>query len=190
MTPPILARALVAAAAPASDYEMIAGDLYEEYLQIVHADGATAANRWYWSQALHSIPSLLSYSRSNASALRQIGIAFTALAVLVAMFAVLASIDTVFGSAQLPEWVWWCINYGAAVAFGAILALLVRTDGVRVAFYASWFLVLCFVVPAVAGHPGSQAPLAAWICLLGAVPAMCLGAGAYEIIRDRINSVN
>jgi hypothetical protein len=185
MRPPILARALVAAAAPASDYEIIAGDLHEEYLRIVHARGTTTANRWYWGQALLSIPSLLSYSRSNASALRQIGIAFTAFAVLVAMLVVLMVIDTIFGNARLPDWVWVCINYTDAVVFGAILALLVRSDVLRVAFYASLFLVLCFVIPAVAGHPGSQAPLAAWIYLLGAIPAMCLGAGAYQAIRAR-----
>jgi len=190
MRPPALAQALVAAAAPTSDYEMVAGDLHEEYLRVLNARGATAADRWYWAQALRSISSLLSYSRSNASMLRRVGTAFTALAVLVAMLAVLMVIDTVFGSSRLPEWLWFFINYTDAVVFGAILALLVPTDGLRVAFYASLFLVLCFVVPAVAGHPGSQAPLAAWIYLLGAIPAMCIGAGAYQAIRCRIDSVN
>ncbi len=35
MKPPALAQAIVAAAAPASDYEIIAGDLHEEYLRLV-----------------------------------------------------------------------------------------------------------------------------------------------------------
>ncbi|MHB8306085.1 MAG: hypothetical protein ACYDEU_08770, partial [Vulcanimicrobiaceae bacterium] len=64
--------------------------------------GAKTANRWYWAQTVLSIPSLLSYSRSNESALRRIGVALIALAVLLAMFFVVVVIDTVvqtvFGS--------------------------------------------------------------------------------------------
>jgi hypothetical protein len=194
MRPPALAQALVAAVAPESDYEIVAGDLHEEYLSIVSLRGAKAANRWYWAQTALSIPSLLSYSRSNESGLRRIGVALIALAVLLAMFFVLAAIDTVvpilFGSMdRIPHWVWFCIDYANAVVFGAVLAWLVRTDGLRVTFFASVFLVLCFVIPAVAGHPGSQAPLSSWIHLLGAIPVMCIGAGLYQGIRRRIDSV-
>src|SRR5580700_9661538 len=171
MRPPALAQALVAAAAPESDYEIVAGDLHEEYVRIMNLSGAKAANRWYWAQTLRSIPSLLSYSKSNRSALRHVGVAFTALAVLIAMSAVLLTLDSVFGSGdRLADWVWLCINYADAVVFGAILGWLVRTDGLRVTFFASAFFVLCFVIPAVAGHPGSQAPLSSWLDLLGAVP--------------------
>jgi len=187
--PPALAQALVAAAAPESDYEIVAGDLHEEYLRILSLRGAKAANRWYWAQTLRSIPSLLSYSKSNRSALRHIGVAFTALAGLVAMSAVLMTLDSVFGNGdQLACWVWFCINYANAVVFGAILGWLVRTDGLRVTFFASVFLVLCFVIPAVAGHPGSQAPLLSWLVLLGAVPVMCIGAGISQAIIRRIDS--
>jgi peptidoglycan/LPS O-acetylase OafA/YrhL len=99
-------------------------------------------------------------------------------------------IQSVFGSANPgPTWFWLCINYTDAVVFGAILARLVRTDGLRVAFCAALFLVLCFVIPAVAGHPGSQAPLCAWIELGGVIPAMCVGAAVYQIVGRRIGNV-
>ncbi len=191
MRPPSLAQALVAAVAPGSDYEIVAGDLHEEYLRIVDSSGAKVANRWYWTQTLLSIPSLLSYSRTRASAIRCIGIAITALAVLIAMVVVLMAIDRVFGSSDvIPTPVWVCINYSNAIVFGAILAWLVRTDGVRVTFFASVFLVLCFVIPAVVGHPGSQAPMSSWMLLLGAVPVMCVGAAVSQIVRKRADRFN
>jgi hypothetical protein len=190
MTPPTLAHALVAAAAPEHDYEIVAGDLHEEYFRIANSSGAPAANRWYWTQALLSIPSLLSYSRSNKSALRQAAVVLIAFAVLFTMLAVIAIIETVFQNSRIPFYVWVCVNYADAVVFGAILAWLVRTDGLRVTLFASVFLVLCFVIPAVAGHPGSQAPLSSWILLLGAVPVMCIGAGLYQAVRRRIDSQN
>jgi hypothetical protein len=189
MRPPALAQALIAATAPSGDYEVVTGDLHEEYLRITSLRGATAANRWYWAQTLLSLPSLLSYSRSNTTAIRHLTVALISLAVLVAMFLVLLAIDTIsqtlFGLGHIPDSVWICVNYADVAVFGAILARLVRTDGPRVAFFASSFLVVCFVVPALAGHPGSQAPLAAWIQLAGAVPAMCFGAGLYQTVRRR-----
>ena len=194
MTPPALAQALVAAVAPASDYEIVAGDLHEEYVRILHARGAKAANRWYWAQTLLSIPSLLSYSRSSKSILGHIGVALTAFAVLLAMVAVLMAIELavqkITGDPNAgPGWVWLCITYADAGVFGAILARLVRVDGLRVALYAALFLVLCFVVPAIAGHPGSQAPLCAWIELAGVIPAMCIGAALYQIAVRKVGNI-
>jgi hypothetical protein len=162
------------------------GDLHEEYLRILHSRGAKDATRWYWSQALLSIPSLLSYSRSYTSALGQVRIALITLVVLAAMLLV----HVLIGQSFLPLAIAICIDYANAALFGAILARLVGTDGVRVAFFASLFLVLCFIFPALAGHPGSQAPLVAWIALCGAIPAMCLGAGLYQSTRRKLNSVN
>lgn len=189
MRPPALAQALIAASSPSDDYEIVAGDLHEEYLRITYLIGPKAANRWYWAQTLLSMPSLLSYSRWNPSALRGIRMAFIALAVLVAMLAVLMTLDTVLGKVDsIPTWAWVCINYSNAVVFGAILAWLVRTDGLRVTFHASVFLVFCFVIPAVAGHPGSQAPLSSWIVLFGAVPVMCFGAGVSQAVKRRVDS--
>jgi len=190
--PPALAQALVAAAAPTSDYEIVAGDLHEEYLRIMHLRGAKAANRWYWAQTLLSIPSLLSYSRSNRSALRRISVALISLAVLLAMLVVITAIGmafrNLFGVDRIPEYVWICVDYADTVVFGAILARLVRTDGLRVAVFASVFLVLCFVIPALTGNPPSQAPLAAWMQLLGSIPTMCFGAGLYQALSHKLNN--
>jgi len=189
MTPPALAQALLAAAAPASDYESIAGDLHEEHARIVSLHGAPAAHRWYWRQTLRSLPALLSYSRSNASLRRRIGVALISLAVLAAMLVVSTVIGVVlrglFGVDRMPEYVSVFIVYAHTIAFGAILARLVRTDGVRVAFFASLFLVACFVIPALAGNPHSQAPADAWSVLCGAIPTMCLGAAFYQAATCR-----
>lgn len=194
MRPPLLAQALVAAAAPSGEYEIIAGDLHEEYLRIGYSSGAKAANRWYWAQTLLSIPSLLSYSTSNRSAPRQIGVALIALAVLFTMLVVITAIETVLrsllGFHHIPDYVWICIYNADAMVFGAVLAWLVRCDGLRVTFWASAFLVLCFVVPAVAGNPDSQAPLPAWIQLFAVVPVMSFGAAFCQIIKRRADNSN
>lgn len=194
MRPPALAQAIVEAAAPASECEIVAGDLHEEYLRITYSHGAKAASRWYWAQALLSVPPLLSYSKPNRSTFGRIGVALIALAVLSAMLVVFTVIDEIsqtrFGSGRIPHYAWVYIYNVDAFVFGAILAWLVRTDGLRVAFFASVFLVLCFVIPAAAGHPGSQAPLSAWIQLLAVVPVMCIGAGIYQVFRRRAASSN
>lgn len=189
MRPPTLAQVLVAAVAPESDYEIVVGDLHEEYLRIMNLSGEKAANRWYWAQTLRSVPSLLSYSKSNRSALRHMGVAFTALAALVAMLAIDMVVQTVFGGLDRgPHWLWFCVHWTDAVVFGAILAWLVRNDRLRITFCASLFLVLCFVIPAVAGNPGSQAPVAVWILLWGVIPAMCIGAVIHQIVGRRIGT--
>lgn len=189
MRPPVLAEALLAAAAPSRDYEIIAGDLHEEYHCIASLRGRSAADRWYWAQTLRSLPALLSYSKAEKSAVRTIVVALMSFAVLVAMLAAMTAIDIVldrtFGTGDIPQYLSMCVNYGDALLFGAILAALVRTDGLRVAFFASLFLVLCFVVPALAGNPHSQAPASAWIQLCFAIPAMCLGAAAYQAVKYR-----
>jgi hypothetical protein len=192
MRPPALAEALLAAVAPSGEYDIVAGDLHEEYLRITSLRGQSAANRWYWAQTLLSLPSLLSYSRSHRSVRRVIGVALSAFAVLVAMLVVKTAIDVVFqrlvGGAEIPRYVWVCVDYGDALLFGAILAAVIRTEGPRVAFFASVFLVLCFVIPALAGNPHSQAPPAAWIQLFGVIPAMCVGAAVFQAVKCRIHS--
>ena len=184
MRPPGLAQALIAAVASTDDFEIVAGDLHEEYVRVVHSRGAKAADFWYWKQVLRSVPSLLFCHPPTITPLRRVTIALTAFGVLLAMLAAITGIETVvrslFDPARIPSWTWLFVYYGATVAFGAILARFVRADGLRVTFFASLFLVLCFVIPALAGNPHSQAPLRAWIVLLGAIPTMCLGAGLYQ----------
>jgi hypothetical protein len=185
MRPPVLAQALVAAIAPQNDYESVAGDLHEEYLRYARVHSTRAANWWYWSQVLLSIPSLLSYSRAHRSALRALGIGIAVPIVLAAMLLASLPIDlllmSIYGSMDgCPMAVQFTAYWTEAVAFGALLALIVRKDGVRVAFCASMLLVLCYGVPALLGFPSSQAPLLAWVLLAGAVPAMCAGAALYQ----------
>ncbi len=188
MRPPTFAQALLAAVAPTHDYEIVAGDLHEEYLGILRSRGVKAANRWYWAQIFLSIPSLVSYSRSRTSALGQISAVLISLSVLFAMLVVITVIETAFQSQRIPHYVWVCANYADAAVFGSILARLVGTDGLRVTFSASVFLVLCFVIPALGGHPGSEAPLSSWVMLLGAVPAMCTGAALSQFVRRSVDS--
>jgi hypothetical protein len=193
MRPPVIAEALIAAVAPPNDYESIAGDLHEEYLCYARLRSTRAANRWYWSQVLLSIPSLLSYSRARRSALHAISIGLIALGVLVAMLLatvpINALLDAIFGLANWPPTASFCAYWTDGVVFGTVLAMLVRSGGVRLAFWAASFLVLAFVVPALLGFPSSQAPPPAWVLLAGMIPAMCAGAGVYQVgIRHGIVS--
>lgn len=186
MRPPHLAEVLVAAIAAPNDYESIAGDLHEEYLRYVHSSSTRVANRWYWSQVLLSIPSLLTYSRTHRSALRAVGVGLTVIAVLVAMLLATIPIDAflqaVYGSlARCPLAVTLCADWIDAAVFGAVLGLIVRSGGMRLAFWAAALLVLAFAVPALLGFPSSQAPLPAWVLLGGTVPAMCAGAGLCQV---------
>jgi|SRR5580698_431872 hypothetical protein len=189
MRPPIVAEAIVAAVAPPGDYESIAGDLHEEYLRYACLSGRRAANRWYWSQVLLSIPWMLSYSRARRSELHAIGIGLTAVGVLVAMLLatlpINALLDAIFGSANWPLFVPFGAYWIDAAVFGAVLALIIRRGGVRIAFWAASLLVLAFAVPALLGFPSSQAPVWAWVLLGGTVPAMCAGAALYQVVIRR-----
>ena len=185
MRPPVVAEALVAAIAPPNDYESIAGDLHEEYLCCARLSNRRVANRWYWSQVVLSIPGMLSYSRVHRSALHAIGIGLTAVGVLIAMLLatlpINALLDAMFGSANWPPAVSFCAYWTDGAVFGAVLALLVRSGGMRLALWTASFLVLAFVIPALIGFPSSQAPFPAWVLLWGIIPAMCAGAGLYQV---------
>jgi putative ABC transport system permease protein len=58
-TPPRIARAALLAAAPAADRWPLVDDLDEEFAAIAERAGSAHAARWYWSQALVSVPALL-----------------------------------------------------------------------------------------------------------------------------------
>lgn len=190
MRPPLLAEMLVAMTAPPNDYESVAGDLHEEYMRHAASSGAKRANRWYWSQVLRSAPSLLRYSRVRRSVLQTAAIVLTVLVVLAAMLLATVPINAVLQAIlgdpdRWPLPVWFGADWVDAAVFGALLALIVRNGGVRLAFWAAMLLVLAFAVPALLGFPSSQAPLAAWILLGGAVPAMCAGACLFQVAVRR-----
>jgi hypothetical protein len=100
---------------------------------------------------------------------------------LLATVPINAFLDAIFGSENWPPTVSFCAYWGDGVVFGTLLAMLVRSGGVRLAFSAASFLVLAFVVPALLGFPSSQAPPPAWVLLGGMIPAMCAGAGLYQV---------
>ncbi len=186
MTPPVLAQALVAATAPPNDYESVAGDLHEEYVRLTHCAGEAAANRWYWSQALRSIPSLLSYSRLHRSIATGLVTASVALAVLVAMLLAVEPIQhlllAAFGGSRSPMWALFSAEWLNAALFGAILASAVRSGGIRLALWSSLFFIAAIVVPTFLGY-SSRLPLYEWLLIVGLIPSMSTGAGLYQIIR-------
>lgn len=187
MTPPLAAQALVAAVTPQADYESVAGDLCEEYNLRANASNRTCADRWYWSQALQSIPSLLSYSRSRNSLAANLGMTAAVGILLVGMLIVNEMIGkAIFAvyphTSGLSAWPFFLAHWSAVALFGTLLAALVRSQGVRLTLITSCMLVVAIVIPIALGL---SAPLTArtWLLLLGAVPAMCIGAGALQVAR-------
>ena len=193
MTPPVVARLLVVAVAPPRDYESIAGDLHEEYVQRVDAGGRVAADRWYWSQTIRSIPSLLSYSRVRGSFMT---IVATVVVFLVFMLAMVLCASLVLGEfLQYAYSTWggsalawsWVGVFGAwivAAMFGGILSAILRGHGHRLTIAAAIVLALAFIVPPLLGQSAPLDPWQ-WLLLLGAVPAIGVGATTFQLIRRR-----
>lgn len=84
VSPPALAERLLAWVSDAQIRDHLLGDLHEEYLARLRAPGAQA-RRWYWSQALRSLPRLL-WHRLVSLGLRRL--ALLVLAYLLALVAV------------------------------------------------------------------------------------------------------
>jgi putative ABC transport system permease protein len=70
--PPRVARAMLLAAALPEDRWLLIDDLDEEFSTIAERDGAARAARWYWIQAVMSVPSLL--TRRAARAVRALAL--------------------------------------------------------------------------------------------------------------------
>jgi uncharacterized membrane protein (UPF0136 family) len=188
MTPPVLAQALVAAAAPPNDYESVAGDLHEEYVRLARTAGVGAANRWYWAQALGSVPSLLSYSRAHRSvktaAATTLVVAGVVLAMTLAIEPIQDLLHALFRAPRTPVWAVFFAGWVDAAVFGGVLALMSRSGGVRLALVASLLFVASIVIPTLLGF-SSRLPLNEWLVILGAIPSMTAGAGFIQIIRRR-----
>jgi hypothetical protein len=172
MTPPFIARALIAATAPASDYESVDGDLLEEYALRVRQDGRSAADRWY--------------SRSQGSLADSIRIAGIVVAVLFAMILCKGftddAIDALIPGGRLPHVLYFSLDWLIAALFGGALALIVRAHGTRIALIAAFVLLLGFATPILIGV-SPRLPAAAWLLILGAIPAMSAGAALVQILR-------
>ncbi len=188
MTSPLVARVLLAAATPSADYDSITGDLQEEYELRRARDGRPRADRWYWSQALRSVPALLSYSRTNSSLGRRVSTGAIVVGVLLAMLigkdVLDRFIDAIRPGGVLPAWLYFLLDWGIAATCGAVLAQLVRHHPVRLALLASGGLVIAFATP-VALALSPQISSAAWLLLLGAVPAMSAGAATMHALHQR-----
>lgn len=187
MTPPFAAQVLVAAVTPPADYESVAGDLYEEYADRAELAGRTAADHWYWSQAIRSIPSLLLYSRSSRSLVASIATAAIVVFALVAMLILNELIgDAIFtvyrNVTGFGAWPFFLAGWMDAAFFGAVLAAI-RQQGIRLTLIASFVLVAIIVIPILLGF---SAPLSLHESLLlaGAVPAMSAGAVVFQIVRS------
>lgn len=189
MRPPFVARALIAAATPPLDYASVAGDLCEEYNARVESAGRPSADRWYWAQVARSIPALLSYSRAHRSFAAKSSRIAIVLIVLFAMLFCKDMIDRVIDLVDprgpgLPAWLYFAIDWTDAALFGGILAAIVRSAGMRLALVASVALVAAFALPVILGISPPLQTLA-WFLLLGAVPAMAVGAAVYQVLRRR-----
>jgi hypothetical protein len=188
MTAPFIPRALLAAATPSADYDSIVGDLQEEYGQRIVRDGRSRADLWYWSQALRSLPALLSYSRTYPSFGRRASTAATVLGVLLAMLAGKDLLDRLIEALHpggvLPAWLYFLLDWMVAAACGALLAQILRQHPVRLALFASIGLVIAFATPIVlALSPDISFP--AWLLLLGTIPAMSIGAATIHALHKR-----
>jgi hypothetical protein len=195
VTPPIVARLLVIAVAPPQDYDSVAGDLHEEYVQRATTGSRVAADRWYWSQTIRSIPSLLWYSRVRHSLVPTIALIILFLVLLAAMVIsaslvtgeLFVYVYTTLGGSALA---WSCVTvFGGwivAAIFGAILSAVIRGNSHRLMLATAIVFVLAFVIMPNLGL-GPFAPLGPWqyMVLFGEVPAIGIGATAYQFFRKR-----
>src|SRR4051812_18540864 len=94
MRPPVAAEALLTSLGARADFrEPLLGDLAERFALRVERDGTASARRWYWREAVRTMPHLLGdWARSlRAREIRHLaGVVFTAymLAVVIVVVAI------------------------------------------------------------------------------------------------------
>ena len=185
--PPLFPAVLLAAAQPL-DYESISGDLDEEYHLRTQSLGRTSADRWYWSQVMRSLPSLLSYSRARNTPAGNVAVAVTVACLLFIMLFFKELVDSAIHAVYHPAvssvhiWPYFPADWLVAVLFGALLVAMVRPHEIRIAIIAPLVLVSAFVLPIILGL---SPPLSAltWLLILGAIPAMTAGGLVYHFLR-------
>ncbi len=188
MKPPSIATALVVAVTPPADYESVVGDLHEEYVSRCLARDCSSADRWYWSQVIRSVPSLLGYSRTNnsvASTLLDTVVVFVTVPVMMIVYELLENaIHWFYHAAGIGEWPFYVAGWFDAAFFGAVISMLLRSRGTRAAFACSFVMLGVIAIPIVLGFSSRLSP-AAWLLILGAVPAMVTGSGVFQVLRRR-----
>lgn len=190
MTPPKGAQALIAICAPPNDRESVLGDLHEEYVRRLQCEDRARADSWYWGQALGSIPSLLSYTRTNGTSSAAFitgGIVISS--ILAMMMAnelfddVISTIDRApHGIGLLPFFLAGWITAGC---FGGLIAAVRPAHGVRLVLISAATLLAIVGIP-IGLHTSSQLSLQHWLLVAGAAISMIAGGGTYHFIRFRL----
>ncbi|MBV9269594.1 MAG: hypothetical protein JO165_00765 [Candidatus Eremiobacteraeota bacterium] len=192
MSPPTIAQAIVAISAPPKDVDSVCGDLHEEYVRIVARDGSSRADAWYWNQAIRSVPSLLSYSRAPRSLF---DVALTAVIVLVAIVGMLCANDLIdeslFGAYRATHggatWPYFLVGSIDAAAFGALIASLRPSYGMRLVLFSACGLVAFIAVPILLQF-SSRLTGPTWLLILCAASSMCVGGCGYHFISRRLTT--
>jgi hypothetical protein len=189
ISPPAWAHALVAACTSPADYESIAGDLEEEYRDFVQSRGRNYADAWYGSQAIRSVPALLSYARLTALPHRRITTVFIIAIALIAMLFANEFLGDALGvlipiRPGIRAWPFFLCGWTCAAFFGFLIVAIVRSQGVRLVLIASLALIACIAVP-IAMNVSSPLSVPTWLLLLGTTPAMCAGAAVFQLLRRR-----
>lgn len=190
MTPPAIAQALVAISTPPHDYESVLGDLHEEYVRRAECDGRARADSWYRAQAVASIPSLLSYSRARQNP----GTTFVTLLVVLASIVAMLSANELLGDAihsvYRPvngAWPFFLAGWLDAACFGALIAALRSSHGMRLVVISA-FALLAFIAVPIALQISSPLSPGTWVLALGAALSMSIGGAAYHLARLRFVS--
>lgn len=192
MTPPAIAEAIIAVSTPPPDYESVSGDLYEEYVRRSRFEGCARADAWYWSQAVGSIPSLLSYSRTSSSAGGMFATALIVLGAIVGMLSANELIGDAIHSVYrtvggVGAWPFFLAGWLDAACFGALIAALRRSHGMRLVLISALTLIAFIAVP-IALRVSSPLGAATWILVFGAAVSMSLSGAAYHLARRRFIS--
>ncbi len=190
MTPPAIARAIVAISAPPTDFESVCGDLHEEYVRILARDGRPRADAWYWSQAIRSVPSLLSYSRVPRSIGALVLTVVLVLVAIVAMLCVNELVDeTLVGAYRAAHgaapWPFLLVGTLVAASFGALIAALRRSYGMRLVLFSACGLLAFIAVPILLQF-SSRLSAATWILIVAASASMCIGGALYHLIAGSL----
>lgn len=192
MNPPSIALAIVAITAPTADFESICGDLHEEYVRRSAREGQSQADAWYWSQAVRSVPALLSYSRVCQSlgslCVTLLVVTFSIIALLSLNELIDDAIGTVYHATQgLRAWPFFLAGCTEAAVFGALIAALRRSYGMRLVLFSACSLVGFIAIPIVM-QTSSRLSGETWTLILSAALSMCVGGAAYYSISRRHTS--
>jgi hypothetical protein len=123
--PPWLATKLLTGVIHSNDRDALLGDLHEEYAARASASPPAAA-RWYWNQAIRSLPILLGRRASRGRWLSTLAIAIAAYVVVGALNAIGTWLVRWLGGSMLAGHIPSAVIGLAAISSGAHLASRLR----------------------------------------------------------------